>query len=148
MTCWTRIWIRRAAPLSAFASRVVLEITERASLDEVQGCDRRAGELRRLGYRLAVDDLGAGYAGLTSFVAAGAGRGEVRHVADPRYRQVAGQAPPGGVDDRLFSEMGTLVVAEGVETEAERDTLRALGCDLLQGYLFARPARGFPPPRW
>jgi len=41
-----------------------------------------------------------------------------------------------------------LVIAEGVETWAEFDQLRRLGCDLLQGYLFARPARPFPVPVW
>jgi EAL domain-containing protein (putative c-di-GMP-specific phosphodiesterase class I) len=44
----------------------------------------------------------------------------------------------------LFAEMEMQVVAEGVETPAERDTLIELGLDLLQGYLFARPAKGFP----
>jgi EAL domain-containing protein (putative c-di-GMP-specific phosphodiesterase class I) len=39
----------------------------------------------------------------------------------------------------LCRELGTLVVAEGVETAAERDVLRDLGCDLLQGFLFGRP---------
>jgi EAL domain-containing protein (putative c-di-GMP-specific phosphodiesterase class I) len=39
-------------------------------------------------------------------------------------------------------------VTEGVETIAERDTLVALGCDLLQGYLFAKPGRGFQEPPW
>ena len=38
--------------------------------------------------------------------------------------------------------------AEGIETEAERDQLAQLGCDLMQGYLFARPAEGFPTPRF
>jgi EAL domain-containing protein (putative c-di-GMP-specific phosphodiesterase class I) len=40
-------------------------------------------------------------------------------------------------------ELGTFVVCEGVETEAERDTLTSLGADLLQGYLFAKPQRMF-----
>jgi EAL domain-containing protein (putative c-di-GMP-specific phosphodiesterase class I) len=40
-------------------------------------------------------------------------------------------------------ELGTFVVCEGVETEAERDTLASLGADLLQGYLFAKPQRLF-----
>ena len=55
------------SPLSQHARRVVLEITERASLEsvkDVQGCMEK---LRKLGYRIAVDDLGAGYAGLSSF---------------------------------------------------------------------------------
>ena len=43
----------------------------------------------------------------------------------------------------LCADMGKLVIAEGVETEGEREALRELGCDLLQGYLFARPSHGF-----
>jgi EAL domain-containing protein (putative c-di-GMP-specific phosphodiesterase class I) len=42
---------------------------------------------------------------------------------------------------RLCREVGTLVVGEGVETLEERDTLVALGCDLLQGYVIGRPVR-------
>ena len=48
----------------------------------------------------------------------------------------------------LCHEMGMSVVAEGVETRAERDTLVELGCDLLQGYLFARPGPPFPEASW
>jgi EAL domain-containing protein (putative c-di-GMP-specific phosphodiesterase class I) len=44
----------------------------------------------------------------------------------------------------LCADLKLLLVVEGVETPAERDTLVALGCDLMQGYLFARPAS--PPP--
>ncbi|HMI89209.1 MAG TPA: response regulator [Polyangiaceae bacterium] len=48
----------------------------------------------------------------------------------------------------LCDELKMLVVAEGIETPGERDMLAELGCDLFQGYLFARPERGFPVPRW
>ena len=48
----------------------------------------------------------------------------------------------------LCREMGILVVAEGVETIEERDVLAALGGDLMQGYLFARPARQFSAINW
>jgi EAL domain-containing protein (putative c-di-GMP-specific phosphodiesterase class I) len=40
------------------------------------------------------------------------------------------------------------VICEGIETTAERDALLALGCTDLQGYLFAKPGRVFPPPQW
>ena len=45
---------------------------------------------------------------------------------------------------QLCGELGMLVIAEGVENEAERDCLVDAGCDLLQGYLFARPGPPFP----
>ena len=44
----------------------------------------------------------------------------------------------------LCKDMGMMVVGEGVETIEERDTLIELGCDLLQGYLFAKPGKAFP----
>jgi EAL domain-containing protein (putative c-di-GMP-specific phosphodiesterase class I) len=48
----------------------------------------------------------------------------------------------------LSREMGMRVVAEGVEVVEERDCVMRCGCDLLQGYLFAKPARGLTAPRW
>ncbi len=48
----------------------------------------------------------------------------------------------------LSKDMGMIVVAEGVETREERDCLVDLGCDLLQGFLFAKPGRAFPGVAW
>ena len=56
-----------SAPLSRIARRVVLEITERGSVGDIKDIRSRVSALRDLGYRIAIDDLGAGYAGLTSF---------------------------------------------------------------------------------
>ncbi len=58
---------RRRFPLAQMASRVVLEVTERAALSRSQLLAERIARLRELRYRLAVDDIGAGYSGLTSF---------------------------------------------------------------------------------
>ncbi len=55
------------SPLGSCASHVVLEVTERSSLDRVPDVRERARALRRMGFRIAIDDLGAGYAGLSSF---------------------------------------------------------------------------------
>src|SRR5204863_2857764 len=52
--------------LTPYARRVVLEITERAALDEIRALPQRIARLRELGFRIAIDDLGAGYAGLSS----------------------------------------------------------------------------------
>ena len=56
-----------ASPLSRHAKSVVLEITERAPIEKIRDVGNRVAQLRALGYRIAVDDLGAGYAGLASF---------------------------------------------------------------------------------
>ena len=131
-------------PLSRIASRVVLEITERAALDRVKDVQPRILTLREMGYRIALDDLGAGYAGLNSFAqlqpdVVKLDMSLVRDVnREPtKFRLVRSMV-------KLCGELGMLVVAEGIENERERDSLLEAGCDLLQGYLFARPGPPFP----
>ena len=132
-----------ADPLRPFAERIVLEITEREALDRIDDLSRRIDRLRFMGYRIAVDDLGAGYAGLNSFAqlkpwVVKIDMALVRGIdTDPvRYNIVRAVLS-------LCQEIGVQVIGEGVETEAERQTLGSLGCELQQGYMYARPARGF-----
>lgn len=131
------------APLSLQARRVVLEITERASLSHNASLADHIRALRELGYRVAVDDLGAGYSGLTTlsrvqpeFVKLDASL--VRGIEASGVNQLIVTA----VLD-LSRELGARVVAEAIETPAELETLQGLGVELMQGYLFARPARPF-----
>ncbi len=132
--------------LCRYAHRVVLEVTERSSLENVPDVASRVARLRELGYRVAVDDLGAGYAGLTSFSqlepdVAKLDMSLVRDIDSSKRKQSLVRSMV-NVCER---ELGVQVVCEGVETEAERDTLESLGTTFLQGYLFGRPAPGFAP---
>jgi EAL domain-containing protein (putative c-di-GMP-specific phosphodiesterase class I) len=126
-------------PLAPRASDVVLEITERASLEGIPDFRTRILNLRDLGYRIAVDDLGAGYAGLNTFAALEPDVVKldmtlVRNAdSEPVKRKLIGSMAA------LCRDLGMLVVAEGIETKAERDTVVDLGCDFLQGYLLGRP---------
>jgi EAL domain-containing protein (putative c-di-GMP-specific phosphodiesterase class I) len=136
------------AALSKIAGRVVLEITERSALDQVKDTRNRVASLREMGFRIAIDDLGAGYAGLTSFALlepeiVKLDMSLVRDVHENRTKQKIIRSMTA-----LTRDMGVLVVAEGVETKTEREALVELGCDLLQGFLFARPAAAFPEARW
>lgn len=136
------------SPLSRIASRVVLEITERAALDEVGDVRPRIARLREMGFRIAIDDLGAGYSGLTSFAQL---EPEVVKLDMSLVRGIDSSATKQKVVrsmTTLCHDMGMLVVAEGVETAQERDALVELRCDLLQGYLFAKPSRPFPSISW
>jgi EAL domain-containing protein (putative c-di-GMP-specific phosphodiesterase class I)/CheY-like chemotaxis protein len=134
--------------LTPFAHQVVLEITERAALDRIHELGSRVKRLRELGYRIAIDDLGAGYAGLTSFAQL---EPEVVKVDMSLVRNID-RSP---VKQKLVrsiitlcKELGIDLIAEGIETSPERDTIVGSGGDLCQGYLFARPDRGLPAPRF
>jgi len=134
--------------LAPFAHKIVLEITERAALDEIRGLRDRVERLRAIGYRIAVDDLGAGYAGLSSFAAlepdvVKADMSLVRGIDSSAVKRKVVAAIAG-----LAKDLGIQLVAEGIETPAERDCVVSLGADALQGYLFARPDRGFPSVRY
>ncbi len=136
------------APLSRIASRVVLEITERASLDEVKDARNRVAILREMGYRIAIDDLGAGYAGLTSFALLEPEFVKLDMTLVRDVNQNATKQKLIRSMTALCKDMGMMVVGEGVETEAERDALVELGCDLLQGFRHARPGLPFPEIVW
>ncbi|HKQ68522.1 MAG TPA: EAL domain-containing protein [Polyangiaceae bacterium] len=136
------------APLCQIASRVVLEITERASLDSVPDAKTRLAALRAVGFRIAIDDLGAGYAGLTSFATlepefVKLDMSLVRDVHQFPTKQKLIRSMTS-----LARDMGMMVVAEGIEAPEERDVLVDLGCDLLQGYLLAKPGKAFPLFTW
>jgi EAL domain-containing protein (putative c-di-GMP-specific phosphodiesterase class I) len=134
-------------PLSRIARRVVLEITERSSLEKLDRVSERVATVRRMGFRIAVDDLGAGYAGLTTLAQlepeiVKLDMSLVRDVnINPTKRKVVRSMT------QLAREIGAMVVAEGVESEEELATVVNLGCDFVQGFYFARPERVSPSSR-
>jgi EAL domain-containing protein (putative c-di-GMP-specific phosphodiesterase class I) len=132
------------APLTAIASRVVLEITERASLEAIADAPLRVAELRELGFRIAIDDLGAGYSGLTSLVRLEPDfvKLDMSLIRDVHKHPVKRKLVRAMTT--LCKDMGITVIAEGVEVVEERDAILELGCDLLQGYLLAKPGKAFP----
>lgn len=139
------------APLSEHADRIVLELTERSSLTEIDDVLDRLAHLRRLGFRIAIDDLGAGYAGLTAVAHL---RPDYVKVDMALIRNIHESAPQRAVVRsirELCRELDISLVGEGVETTAECDTLTSLGLDIHQGYLYGRPDLNiveprFPPP--
>lgn len=126
-------------PLRRIADRVVLEITEQQPVAAIPHLQERLLGLRSLGFRIALDDFGAGHATVASWKVV---RPDVLKVD----RSIVGRLPgcalarsilEGAV--ALAHRAGGVVVAEGIETEAQRATVVAVGCDLLQGYLLGRP---------
>lgn len=137
-----------SAPLSRYASRVTLEVTERASIEEVPDWQRRIEALRELGFKIALDDLGAGYAGLSAFLELhpdvvklemAFARGIAHDTTKQRLVESLAQ---------LCAQTKTMLVIEGIETREQLDAFRELGCDVFQGWLFARPGPAFPAVGW
>lgn len=128
-----------SAALSSYASRVVLELTDGPELRRVAGLSKRVAALRQVGYRFALEEASQGPDTLSSLDLVDpelvrVGRGGVRgleHSPEIRRRvtQVVSRA----------SARGCLVVAGRVETASERNALRDLGVDLLQGYFVQHP---------
>lgn len=132
---------RPLSPLGRRAREVILELTEQTPLTAVADVRARVRRLKELGFRIAIDDLGAGYAGLNSFIAlepdvVKLDLSLVRSIdREPRKRRLVRSLI------ELCHESDILVVGEGVETEAEQQVLIEAGCDLMQGFGLARPAR-------
>ena len=131
--------LERIAAHRADVGRLEVEITEESMLD----IDRAEVDLTTLtgaGLSLAIDDFGAGQFSLANFSRMPVGRVKIDRSfitgidRDERNRAVVDMILT------LARRLGMHVLAEGVETDAEAETLRQLGCTEAQGYLFGRPA--------
>jgi PAS domain S-box-containing protein len=127
--------------------RLVVEITEHASVADYTVLEQPRQRLRDLGVRLAIDDAGAGYASLRHIVTLSPDmikidRGLVADVDTDRARRALVMAVV-----VYAMEIGTTtVVGEGVETLSELEALKDLGVDAAQGYLIGRPTT--EPSQW
>lgn len=120
-------------------SQLLCEITESVAMEDIESTQRAFERLSRIGVYLSIDDFGTGYSSLSYLRRLPARQLKIDRsfVADIEVRPDA-RAIVGAVI-QLAHQLGLRVVAEGVETEGQRDILLALQCDELQGYLLARP---------
>ncbi|MDB5571603.1 MAG: hypothetical protein JWN93_2786 [Hyphomicrobiales bacterium] len=118
--------------------RLELEILENAWFADVAGARAALTRLRALGVRIAIDDFGQGYSSM----------GLLHDLPLDKLKldRAFATGGPGGAPSEavpqivaLARALGLTVTAEGVETHAQREFMRAAGCDALQGYLFSRP---------
>ncbi|MCE1243554.1 EAL domain-containing protein [Oryzomicrobium sp.] len=132
--------VRHALELSGLPPALLeLEVTESVLMGGIQPVIDTLDELKAMGVRLALDDFGTGYSSLAYLK---------RFPLDVlKVDRSFVLALPDDQDDAaivaailgMAGHLGLATVAEGVENEAQRDHLRAQGCQVVQGYLFARP---------
>lgn len=127
--------------------RLMFEITETAVMRSYEGAEQSMRLLRQTGARLALDDFGTGYSSL----------GYLHRL--PIDRVKIDKSFVSGIDDpsghgivssiiALCRSMSLDCVVEGIETDAQRDRLKSLGCRYIQGYLIARPMPAKDAAAW
>lgn len=122
------------------ASRVVIELTEHTPIHDYALMRQAVAHYRGMGFRVAIDDLGAGYSGLRHWAELQPDFVKIdRHFVqdvdrDPSKRQFLSSLL------EVSRGLSCRVISEGIETSGEHRCLAELGCELMQGYLFARPA--------
>ena len=116
-----------------------LEITESRALPSGRGATRVADELRAMGVSIAIDDFGTGFSSLVQLQRLPVDEIKIDRsfVATMAHSQSDAAIVRSTID--LARNLGLRVTAEGVETEEARDSLRAMGCELAQGYGLCRP---------
>ncbi|RZJ13726.1 MAG: EAL domain-containing protein [Rubrivivax sp.] len=120
--------------------RIIFEVTEGERVDDGPWFAEVLREYKRIGFLTAIDDFGAGYAGLKLLADF---QPDIVKLDMDLIRGIDANAPRRRIVHhlmRLCADLGISVIAEGVETRAERSALEDLGVYLMQGYLFARPS--------
>ena len=137
---WLRALMAMVGNRRDIASRLIVEITETAAIQDIDETARFVSTLRGLGCRVALDDFGAGY---TSFRHLKTLTVDIVKIDGSFVRNIAGNE-----DNQLFvrtlvdlaKNFGLYTVAECVETEADAEILGSMGVDSLQGYFIAKPS--------
>ena len=127
---------------------IEIEITESMAMADIASTTRRVETLREAGIRISIDDFGIGYSNLSHL-----SRLPIDDIKIDRSL-VVGIGVCARTESILKAliemahALGDRVIAEGVETQAQFDFLKANGCDCAQGYLFARPMAPGPLEQW
>ena len=132
-------WLRLLQGLDVPASAIVLDIREDLLLATGHGVAQRLQHLRDGGLQIALDDFGSGHASLTQLQQCGI---DYLKIDGAFVRKLAPGASELALCEAIVTvahKLGMRVIAEGVETAAQRALLREIGCDQAQGYLFAPP---------
>ncbi|MBV7297827.1 EAL domain-containing protein [Enterovibrio sp. NIFS-20-8] len=119
--------------------KIMFEVTEVEQVHDHEHLNNILEYYKSQGFTVALDDFGAGFSGLNILAdlepnIVKLDMGLIRNINASRKHQIIVSNSV-----RMLRELGCIVVAEGIETRAELDCLRAMGIDIFQGYLFAKP---------
>ncbi|WP_137929422.1 putative bifunctional diguanylate cyclase/phosphodiesterase [Mesorhizobium comanense] len=121
-------------------SRLELEVTETAMMQDRDRAAAILKELAEMGISVAVDDFGTGYSNLSYLIDFSFGKLKIDRSFVSRIDTDSSSGAVVSTIVGLSRALGVSIIAEGVETESQATLLRAAGCEVVQGYLFGRPA--------
>jgi len=136
------------ADAGADGSMLELELTERMLMDDVAGVRHALQRLKALGVGIAIDDFGTGYTSLALLKHLPIDRLKIDRSFITDLPADAGSAAIAHAIINLGKSLGMEVVAEGVETQAQREWVRARGCDAEQGFIEGQPMAQAPFEAW
>ena len=116
-----------------------LEITETIFITEVESHLRLVRKLQEYGFEIAIDDFGSGYSSLNILKDISANELKIDMVFLQETKNKERGAKIVASVIKLSKQLGMTVVVEGVETKEQVEMLKALDCDVYQGYYFAKP---------
>jgi diguanylate cyclase (GGDEF)-like protein len=125
------------------ANRLQVEITESMMLEDIETCRVKLQALRRLGVSIAIDDFGTGYSSLAYLESLPIDCIKVDRSFVAKIVELDQRAPMIEAVISIANSLRMYVLAEGVETDVQRQTLLNMGCKMMQGYYFHRPMSAF-----
>ena len=116
-----------------------IEVTESVLMEDIEQVAQKLQQIKQLGVTLAMDDFGTGYSSLSYLKRFRFDKLKIDHSFINGLPDAADDAALTVAIIGMAANLGLTTIAEGVETEAQRDFLRCHGCRQVQGYLYARP---------
>ncbi|HEX8961662.1 MAG TPA: EAL domain-containing protein [Rhodocyclaceae bacterium] len=129
-------------------SRLQVEVTESLVMADPKRASALLGRLREIGITVAIDDFGTGYSSLSYLRRLPIDVIKIDRSFVMNADRIEEDAQIVRTIVALAQALKMAVVAEGVETEAQAELLRSLGCDAVQGYLYAKPAPAEQIQEW
>ena len=134
-----QLTLKTAAAIDFPTDRLIFEFTENEEMADPAHVAKIVDSYRLMGFGTALDDFGAGHAGLNLLARF---QPDIIKLDMELVRNLDGSLPRRIIIDavvKMCAALGVTVIAEGVETHSELEALRALGVRYIQGYLFAKP---------
>ena len=135
-----QLTLKTAAAIGFPTDRLIFEFTENEEMLDPAHVSKIVDSYKRMGFGTALDDFGAGHAGLNLLASF---QPDIIKLDMELIRELESNLPKRIIIDavvKMCANLGVAVIAEGIETDAELEALRAIGVRYIQGYLFAKPA--------